>query len=109
MTTLMISLFGVAVLLYAVLWHNQPARPRRDEKNATEAVFNFLLDFYLPTKLLTLVAGFAIAKVTKKIMGLKTSRQRMSSRSTNSWPVEGELKHKVFASRRMGATHQTIK
>lgn len=95
MNELLITLLVVTILLYGLLWHDQPSHPKCGERTVTEAVYDFLLDFYLPTKVMTLAAGFVVAKMPKIIMGLKTLGQPMSSRPTNPWPVGGKLKQKL--------------
>lgn len=44
MNTLLIIILAFATPLYALLWHNQPARNQREKKIAIEAAFTLLLN-----------------------------------------------------------------
>ena len=94
MNASLIASFGAIVLLYALLWHDQPAHKATREKSGTEAVFNFLLDFYLPTKILNLAADFVVAKTPKIISSFKTSwgglKQKLSPCTTRRKPADAD-------------------
>ena len=74
MNTLFLIFLVVAIFAYALLWHNQPGRSRRDEPTAIEAAFAFLLDPYWPGRIVALVARFLAANLPSKWPAVKFQR-----------------------------------
>ena len=66
MNTLMIITLAVAIPVYALLWHNQPARTQCEKPRAIEAAFTFLFNPYWPTRIAALVAHWVASNIPTK-------------------------------------------
>jgi hypothetical protein len=67
MNTLLMITLAVALPVYALLWHNQPARTQRDKTSAIEAAFTLLLSPHWATRIAALVRHWAASKILKPL------------------------------------------
>ena len=66
MNTLLVIMLVVAIPVYALHWHNQPARPQREKTTAIEVALTFLFDFSWLTRITALVAHWVASSISMK-------------------------------------------
>lgn len=66
MNTLLVITLAVAIPVYAVLWHNQPARAQKEKTTAIEAAFTSLFNPSWLTRIAALVARLVASNIRTK-------------------------------------------
>jgi hypothetical protein len=66
MNTLLVITLAVAIPVYALHWHNQPARAQKEKTTAIEATFTFLFDPSWLVRIAALVAHFVASNIPMK-------------------------------------------
>jgi hypothetical protein len=80
MNTLLVITLAVAIPVYALLWHNQPARTQGEKTTAIEAAFTILLSPSWPAKIAALVALWVASNMPTK---WQTTKIHAHSRTNN--------------------------
>lgn len=100
MNTLLVITLAVAIPVYALHWHNQPARPQREKTSAIEAAFTFLLNPHWATRIAARVAHWVASKILRPLIksGAQFSEPAVSPTSKSAErgncgnPAESELR-----------------
>lgn len=66
MNTLLIITLAVATPAYALLWHNQPARPRKEKTTANDTTFAFLSNPSCLSRITALVTHWVASNIPAK-------------------------------------------
>ena len=65
MNMLLVITLAVAIPVYALHWHNQPARTQKEKTTTIEAAFTFLFNPYWPARITALVAHWLFKHFNK--------------------------------------------